>query len=163
MPYRAVSACSGRSDVTHHPVRDPVCLSLILATLKRGPGECKEEKLTRGHIRKPRDFLDVSLCERLSVLCGVIAQSRAFKPSDGHTALPCGLLQLSLCVPQPSPLCPLCPAEGRMNNPSRPAGGGTLVEPQGKSPLGPPQDPPRGRRGLRIFTTNTRTSFLRIS
>ena len=56
----------------------------------------------------------MALCERLSVLCGVIAQSRAFKPSDGHTALPCGLLQLSLCVPQPSPLCPLCPAEGRM-------------------------------------------------
>ena len=93
------------------PRRGPATFALILATLKRGPGECKEEKLTRGHIRKPRDFLDMALCERLSVLCGVIAQSRAFKPSDGHTALPCGLLQLSpvarfvaLSVPfQPSP------------------------------------------------------------
>ena len=117
-----------RQDITHYalsgserlaavqrlhvpPRRGPATFALILATLKRGPGECKEEKLTRGHIRKPRDFLDMALCERLSVLCGVIAQSRAFKPSDGHTALPCGLLQLSpvarfvaLSVPfQPSP------------------------------------------------------------
>ena len=148
-----------------------MCLSLILATLKRGPGECKEEKLTRGHIRKPRDFLDVSLCERLSVLCGVIAQSRAFKPSDGHTALPCGLLQLSLCVPQPSPLCPLCPAEGRMNNLPAPQGGGYISGASRKVPPGAAPRPRQGSKGLtdiynehsNVFSTNFLTAATSVS
>ena len=152
MPYRAVSACGGLGIGVAS-----IHYSTAYAALSGACGgwppprprlRQRRKAHTKAHKKTTRcDFLEMSLCERLSVLCGVIAKTRSFKPSYGHTALPCGLLQLSLCVPQPSPLCPLCPAEGRMNNPSRPAGGGSLVEPQGKSPLGRPARPPPGGQG----------------
>lgn len=128
MPYRAVSACGGQQRFVWHPVGDPPREALILATPQGDPGEAE---------KRTRDFLDMALCERLSVLCGVVARTRAFRRSYGHTALPCGLLQLSLVSSLPGRRPDVFPAHFLSR-------GGSLVEPQGSPPPGAPRQTPPG-------------------